>query len=154
MSAKYYTVEQVSEMVGLHVKTVRRYIREGKLKAHKVGKQWRITGHDLSNFTEGEVSDRNTLNSNSIELKTNSEENQLYEKVKVSAVVDIEVSSTDEASRISNMLMAVMNHKDPKYGVSTMNIQFLESDRKIRVMIWGSIHFIENILGSISVITS
>jgi excisionase family DNA binding protein len=39
-------------MLNIHPKTIQRYIREGKLRATKIGKGWRITGHDLSTFTE------------------------------------------------------------------------------------------------------
>ena len=52
MDNTYFTVEQVSELLSLHPKTVQRYIREGKLRATKIGKGWRIAGHDLSVFTE------------------------------------------------------------------------------------------------------
>ena len=52
MQETYYTVEQIAQMLQMHPKTVQRYIREGKLRAVKVGKGWRISGHDLSTFTE------------------------------------------------------------------------------------------------------
>ena len=31
----------------MHPKTIQKYIREGKLRAAKVGKSWRVTGHDI-----------------------------------------------------------------------------------------------------------
>ena len=43
-----YSVEKVSELLGVHQKTVLRYIKEGNLKANKVGGRWRIHGNDLS----------------------------------------------------------------------------------------------------------
>jgi hypothetical protein len=52
------------------------------------------------------------------------------------------------------MLMASMNGKDPSYGNSTMNIQLIENGSKIRVMIWGSIDFVEIMIGSISAIAN
>lgn len=52
MEEKYYSVEQISEMLNIHPKTIQRYIREGKLRAGKIGKSWRVTGHDLSVFME------------------------------------------------------------------------------------------------------
>ena len=58
MQETYYTVEQIAQMLQMHPKTVQRYIREGKLRAVKVGKGWRIGGHDLSVFTEGETAQR------------------------------------------------------------------------------------------------
>jgi excisionase family DNA binding protein len=53
----YYTVQQISDMLDIHPKTIQRYIREGKLRASKVGKGWRITGHDLSTFVESNGDD-------------------------------------------------------------------------------------------------
>ena len=44
MQEKFYTVEDISKMLGMHPKTIQRYIREGKLRAAKVGKAWRISG--------------------------------------------------------------------------------------------------------------
>jgi excisionase family DNA binding protein len=46
-----YSVEQVAERLGLHVRTVRSYVREGRLKAVRIGKQYRIAGEDLATMT-------------------------------------------------------------------------------------------------------
>jgi excisionase family DNA binding protein len=148
MKSSYYTVDQVAEIVGMHPKTIRRFIREGKLKAYKIGKQWRITGHDLSIFTEGGVT--------AFELKESDDGivDRNERKITVSSVIDIDVFSKDESINISNMLMASMNGKDPSYGNSTMNIQLIENGSKIRVMIWGSIDFVEIMIGSISAIAN
>lgn len=45
LSYPLYTVESAASALGLHAKTVLRYIREGRLPAQKVGKAYRI-GHD------------------------------------------------------------------------------------------------------------
>ncbi|WP_336205093.1 helix-turn-helix domain-containing protein [Nonomuraea sp. LPB2021202275-12-8] len=46
-----YTVGQAADLLGLHVKTVRNYVRDGRLKAVKIGKQYRIAREDLEAFT-------------------------------------------------------------------------------------------------------
>ena len=46
-----FTPEQVATKLGLHVKTVRRYIRDGELKAVKVGKRYRVTAKALEEFS-------------------------------------------------------------------------------------------------------
>jgi excisionase family DNA binding protein len=51
-----YTVEQAANLLGLHVKTVRTYVRDGRLKAVKIGKQYRIARQDLEAFTGQPVS--------------------------------------------------------------------------------------------------
>ena len=53
MTEPYYSVEQIAAMLDMHPKTIQRYIREKRLKAQKIGKAWRVTGHDLSTFVEG-----------------------------------------------------------------------------------------------------
>lgn len=47
---EHYTVEQAASLLGLHVKTVRGYVRDGRLKAVKVGKRYRIAREDLEAF--------------------------------------------------------------------------------------------------------
>jgi excisionase family DNA binding protein len=49
-----YSVDQVAALLGLHVKTVRNYVRDGRLKATRVGKQYRIAREDLESFTGAE----------------------------------------------------------------------------------------------------
>lgn len=46
-----YSVEQVAELLGLHVRTVRGYIRAGRLRAVRIGKQYRISRADLDALT-------------------------------------------------------------------------------------------------------
>ncbi len=51
MSQQLYSVVQVAEMLGLHVRTVRNYVRHGRLKATRIGKQYRIAKEDLEALT-------------------------------------------------------------------------------------------------------
>ena len=141
MNVKYYTVEQISQMLSMHPKTIQRYIREGKLSATKIGNSWRVSGHDLSRFTEDNhncSADHPTRDSK-------------QERIKASAVIDIQVSSNDEANRIINSLNAAMNVKPLEYGYATMHAQFLESDAIVRISLWGNIQFISATLNAIEV---
>jgi excisionase family DNA binding protein len=47
MSGSLYTVEQAAERLKLHPKTVLRMIRDGRLKAARIGKAYRIAGEEL-----------------------------------------------------------------------------------------------------------
>ena len=55
MSSELITAEAAATRLGLHVKTVLRFIREGRLKAHRVGRQYRILKGDLDAFTAGKL---------------------------------------------------------------------------------------------------
>ena len=144
MPEKYYSAEQAAALLKMHIKTVQRYIREGKLRANKVGKSWRITGHDLSVFAEGT---QERVESPSVFTDPPSE------RVQISAVADIAAAGREEAIRIMNTLTAVMNVKPPEYGASSLQVQYLESERKVRVMLWGNPKFMEAMLGSITALT-
>lgn len=51
MKEEMYSVEQVADRLGLHVRTVRGYIRSGRLRAVRIGKQYRIAASDLDALT-------------------------------------------------------------------------------------------------------
>ena len=46
-SESLLTVEEVANYVKLHVETVRRLIREGKIPALRIGGRWRVHKNDL-----------------------------------------------------------------------------------------------------------
>jgi excisionase family DNA binding protein len=46
-----YSLEQVAERLGLHVRTVRGYVRRGTLKAVRIGKQYRVARADLESIS-------------------------------------------------------------------------------------------------------
>jgi excisionase family DNA binding protein len=49
----FLSAEDVADELGLHVRTIRAYIRDGRLRAARVGKQYRITRADLAAFVAG-----------------------------------------------------------------------------------------------------
>ncbi|MEU8209274.1 helix-turn-helix domain-containing protein [Micromonospora sp. NPDC049044] len=51
MTEEMYSVEQVADRLNLHVRTVRGYIRSGRLRAVRIGKQYRIAARDLDALT-------------------------------------------------------------------------------------------------------
>jgi excisionase family DNA binding protein len=156
MENKFYTIDQIAELLGMHHKTIRKFITEGKLGASKVGKQWRISEHDLSIFME-----KNNVRMDN--EKINEELNIDYSamggveystpgRINVSTVVDIKETEKDEYIRISNTLIAIANSKDPEMGKSTIHIKYDEKDKRTRAILWGSVKFIEDMLNTISIL--
>ena len=87
MEDNFYTIDQIAEMLGMHQKTIRKFITEGKLGASKVGKQWRISGHNLSVFMEKnnvKISNEKSDEELSIDYSTTGERQQ---RVNVSTLV-------------------------------------------------------------------
>lgn len=157
MEEKFYTVDQIAEKLGMHHKTIRKFITEGKLRANKVGKQWRISGHDLSIFMENNsvnISDKNEVDNEKIEFSTNDIDiSNRVNKINISTVVDINEVNMDECRRISNMLLAVMNSRNSKLSNSTINIKHNQKENNLKVMLWGDIEFTKEMLDFISILT-
>ena len=93
MNQDLSSVEQVAERLGLHVKTVRNYVREGRLKAIRIGKQYRISGDDLAALTGRPVA--------SFRPQPVSRSRH----VEVSSIVEIDAVSPETANRLTTGLM-------------------------------------------------
>ena len=50
MTTKFYTPQEVSEMLRVNIMTIYRYIRAGKITAHKIGKDYRIEEKEYERF--------------------------------------------------------------------------------------------------------
>jgi len=68
--------------------------------------------------------------------------------------VDIAVSGRDEAIRILNALTAGLNAKPPEYGSSSMQGQYIEQERTVRVTLWGDPAVIAMMLSSVAELTA
>jgi excisionase family DNA binding protein len=87
-----YSAEEVAEVLGLHVRTVRGYVRDGRLPAVRIGKQYRIAEHDLRQFTGG---------GQAIPAKES--------RVEVSAIVQIDGVGRGVMDRIATHVMGAAN---------------------------------------------
>ncbi len=48
---EYYTTREVAQMLKLDETTILKWLRAGKLRGKKLGKQWRISKDDFKEFT-------------------------------------------------------------------------------------------------------
>ena len=47
---KLFTIEELAEVLQLNKQTVQRFVRENKIKAIKVGREYRVKQYDLDTF--------------------------------------------------------------------------------------------------------
>lgn len=151
---KVYSVEQIAKLINMHPKTIRNFIRNGKLRAHKVGKEWRVSGHDLSVFVEGNshsepVGDETPIITPAARPVDAGGEAALP-KVAVSAVVDVAIESAGEYQRLSSMLLAVLNTHDPDRGRSAVSMRYFEREQRLKVMIWGAPAFVNGMIDAVA----
>lgn len=49
-----FTVEEAAEFLQVNINTITRWIKEGKLKAAKIGRSWRIKRSEIERLLDGE----------------------------------------------------------------------------------------------------
>lgn len=126
MPQDLYSVEQVADLLGLHVKTVRHYVRDGKLKAVRIGKQYRITRADLEALTGQSATalDRAPV--------------RRQRHVEVSSVVDIDAVSKDSAYRITTMLTASVGGRPADDARLRIDTIYDEERARLKVIVTAS----------------
>ena len=124
MQTQFYTVENVAERLNLHVKTVRRYIHDGRLKAKRIGKEYRIAQTDLEAFAGA------TDVGVSPVVRTR--------QVIASSVVDIDAISPDESHRLTTMIMAALNARRGEPDHPRVDSIYYEERASLRITIAAS----------------
>lgn len=49
---EFYTAEELAKVLKVNIMTIYRYIKAGKIKAYKIGKEYRINIIEFKNFLE------------------------------------------------------------------------------------------------------
>ncbi|GAA2368188.1 helix-turn-helix domain-containing protein [Nonomuraea africana] len=98
MPEQPYTVEQVATLLGLHVKTIRGYVRDGRLRATRIGKQYRIARHDLDAFTGATTTPPAT------------ETTADHRHTDVSTTIQIHAISRPQTDRLTTWIMTSINN--------------------------------------------
>ena len=138
MHSYLYTVDQVAERLNLHAKTVRRYIRGGRLKAKRIGKEYRVTRADLDAFAGA----------------TDPDPVVRTRQVTVSSIVDVDAISPDDSQRVTTMLMAALNSRKGEPDYPRVDTIYYEERGRLRVTITANamltcdlIHMIDTLAG-------
>jgi excisionase family DNA binding protein len=123
MTQHLYTVEQTAELLELHVKTIRRYIHEGRLKAKRIGKEYRITRANLDEFTGGAV----PVQAAAAVSRTR--------QVIASSILDVDAISPEESHRITTYVMASLNSRKGECDFPNVNSVYYPEMGKLRITI-------------------
>jgi excisionase family DNA binding protein len=140
-----YKVEEIAELLNIHPRTIRRYIREGKLIANKIGGEWRIKEEDVEMFTGGKVRKIHQKTSHEISDYISNVKSEIDGKYQVCSIIDCFISS-EEAASISQQLIKFMNDDDPQRGKAKFQYFYLSEEKKSRFVIWGHPMFVGKLL--------
>ncbi|GAA3072274.1 helix-turn-helix domain-containing protein [Streptosporangium carneum] len=125
MESRLYSVDQVADLLGLHVRTVRGYVRDGKLKATRIGKQYRIAQEDLEAFTGRPAPAGETV--------------RRRRHVEVSSIVEIDAISAEAAGRVTALLMGASASRRSGEAPLRVETAYDEDRGRMKVIVLGGL---------------
>jgi excisionase family DNA binding protein len=134
---RIYSLEQVALQLGLHVRTIRGYVRSGRLKAVRIGKQYRVAREDLESLT-GPSAPRTVM--------------ARHRRAEVSSVVQVDAVTESTARRISEKLRDAV--ATPRDDGSELRVETIHDvgHAQIKVIVIGSLSAAADIFGLLDVI--
>jgi excisionase family DNA binding protein len=134
---RFCSLDQVAGRLGLHVRTVRAYVRTGRLKAIRIGKQYRVAREEL----EAIVGTSNTRDA--IARRRRAE---------VSSVVQMDAVTENTALRVADYLRNAV--KTPRDDGSTLRVETIydPGHAHLKVIVIGSLSVAAIIFGVLGAI--
>jgi excisionase family DNA binding protein len=125
-SAGLLSIEQVASRLGLHVRTVRRYAREGRLKAVRIGKQYRVAREALDALTGAPPAPAPAAASSTAP------------HVEVSSILQVEGVDRRTADRISTGLLAAVKGRPEESTPLRIDTIYDPERTRLKVILNGS----------------
>lgn len=119
MSSDFLTVDAAAAILQMHPKTVLRHIREGRLRATKLGKQYRLLRSDLNAFAGA------------------SEQDGTHQP-RVTSIVDVQHVDSLLLQRLNSVLLGAAQGKDPSATPISVDIAHDPARGSAKVIIVGS----------------
>jgi excisionase family DNA binding protein len=117
-----FTVDEVAGRLNLHAKTVRRFIREGRLPAKRIGKEYRIARPALDEFA-GTSTDPGR------------EPISRTRQILVSSIVDVDAISPEDSQRITTLILAGLNARRGEPDFPRVDSLYDAERARLRIMI-------------------
>lgn len=147
MDEKLYTVTELKGILNLHEKTIIRFIHEEKIKGKKIGRSWMVSESDLKTYVHGELANDKK------EVKQ-TDYSTLNERISISAVIEIKEQNSEEASRISNSLMAMLNSGNEETRKTRFDFFYYPEIQMAKYVVYGNPKTISQIIKTFDVLSN
>lgn len=146
-----YSAEEAAQILGLQVRTVRGYIRDGRLPGRRIGKQYRIARVDLEAFTAGFAGSEGT--SAGTPAAPRIPEDLSDAVAEVSSVVQIDRIDLLAWERLERTLTAAAVASGGEVGDTRLEPLYDEERRRLRLIIVASVSVTAELLRVIEALT-
>jgi excisionase family DNA binding protein len=125
-----YSLDQVAERLGLHVRTIRAYVRSGRLRAVRIGKQYRVAREELEAI---------------VGLSNSREAISRRRLAEVSSVVQMDAVTQNMVLRVADHLRTAV--KTPRDDGSALRVETIYDQGRahLKVIVIGSLSAAANV---------
>ncbi len=145
MSQQYYSVEQVATLLELHVRTVRGYVRDGRLKATRIGKQYRIARADFEEFTGRPAPAEAAV--------VPAPAGRAVPHAEASTIVQIDAIGQAATVRLTNTVLAAIGGRPRDGGRLRVETVYDEERASLKIVVLGSLGDTAELLKLINALT-
>lgn len=118
MSEPLHTVHQAAARLGLHPKTVLRFIRDGRLRATRIGKSYRIAAADLDAFSGADKAAPAQVGA-----------------ARVTAMVEIDAIAIAAAERLATILNGAVMGREAGESPISFGTSYEPRAQRLRIML-------------------
>jgi len=123
--SEFLSIDQVAAQLGLHVRTVRRYVRHGRLRAVRIGKQYRVAREALDSLTGRTPA--------AVAASVPGPR-----QIEVSTIVQADGIDADTASRATTALLAAANGRRDQDDPLRVDTIYDPARARLKVVLHGS----------------
>lgn len=143
-----FSVDQVAEILGMHPRTVRRLLREGKLTGTKVGGEWRITAESLKRHLTPEHVEQAATDL--LEAGPAGALLGAGDAMAACAVVDLRAASPEAVAPLTTRVIDLINRTSSPGRPLKFTYYYDQAAGKARFTFWGHPGFVGHLLATMA----
>ena len=147
MNENYLTIDQAANKLGVHPKTIRRYINSGKISAQKISGSWRINPESLDVYIDSCESNschHEQVSKDDFCIFMDSEYFDSDDVIQVCTIVDYYVQD-DRVKELLKDVMIIVAEYSLSNNKSRFNYVYDDADSKMRLVFWGAPSYMEQV---------
>lgn len=148
MEQNSMTIDEAADKLGVHPKTIRRYINGGKISAQKIAGSWRINEESLKAYIDSCEATEHThqpVSKDDFCIFMDSEYFDSEEVIQICTIVDYYVYD-DSVKQLLKEVVGVVADYSLDNNKSRFNYVYDDADNKMRLVFWGAPSYIGKII--------
>ena len=144
MNKDMLSIEETADMLSVHPRTIRRYLKSGVVQGVKVGGKWHIKREEIRKMlgredVAGQLEE--SWSRQAVEYIQGAP-SPIGSRYRVCAITDCDFANDEEAKCASQALLGIINGREPAAPEARFQYRYNAGERRGRFILWGDPAFI------------